>query len=539
MIGAMNDHERGAGRMNALAEGKRSSGILLHITSLPGRYGIGDLGPEAHAFVDALAAAEQGLWQVLPLGPTGYGDSPYQSFSTFAGNELLISPDILLREGFLSPADVEPLPAFPSDRVDYGWVISWKRPLLMKAARAFLERAAPERRAAYRAFRDAASYWLDDYALFMSIKDEMDARAAAEGAFGAMWATYWPAELRGRNEEALAAWRGSHIDDIEARSVLQFFFHEQLASLRMRANGAGVRLVGDLPIFVAYDSADVWARQELFLLDDAGKPLEVAGVPPDYFSADGQLWGNPLYDWKAHRESGYEWWRKRVGAALDACDIVRIDHFRGFESNWAVPFGRSNAREGQWKEGPGLELFNALKADLGEDLPIIAEDLGLITQEVHDLRDALRLPGMRILQFAFSRGHDGRLDALNSFLPHNYEKRTFAYTGTHDNNTLRGWLDREVPSELLPLIDAYLGTKPGNREERALSLMREAMKSVAAWCVLPLQDVLGLGEEARMNAPSTLGGNWSWRAGERGIPEHAAAWLRDAVRTFNRVPPKG
>jgi 4-alpha-glucanotransferase len=535
MIRAMNEREGGAGRMNPLAEGRRSSGVLLHISSLPGRFGIGDLGPEAHAFADVLAAAGQGLWQILPLGPTGYGDSPYQSFSTFAGNELLISPELLAREGFLEGADIDSAPDFPKGRVDFGWVIYWKRPLLFKAARRFLDTAGPERMAAYRAFRAASAAWLDDYALFMSIKEEFTKRAEAEGVFGAMWADYWPKGLARREPGALEEWKRDHGADIETRAVLQFFFHEQFGALRAGANAAGVSLIGDLPIFVAYDSADVWAKRDLFLLDAEGRPLEVAGVPPDYFSADGQLWGNPLYDWAEHRATGFAWWKDRMAKAMEACDIVRIDHFRGFEANWAVPFGRENARTGEWKKGPGAELFDALKAALG-GLPVIAEDLGIITDGVNALRDGFGLPGMRVLQFAFSAGGpDGGLDAANSFLPHNYRPKAFVYTGTHDNNTLRGWLETEVPANVLPLIDAYLGLEGAGTEERARGLMREAMKSVAAWCVIPMQDILGLGGEARMNTPSTLGGsNWGWRMEGRGMPAEAEARLRAASRMFNR-----
>jgi 4-alpha-glucanotransferase len=535
MIHAMNEHELGAVRMSSLYDGSRSSGILLHITSLPGSYGIGDLGPEAHAFVDALAAAGQGLWQVLPLGPTGYGDSPYQSFSTFAGNELLISPEILARDGLLDPDDLASAPDFPKGRVDYGWVISWKRPLLFKAARRFLEKAGADRMAAYRAFREKAAFWLDDYALFMSIKEEFTRRAEAAGVFGAMWANYWPKDLARRDAVALEGWKREQAADIEARAVLQFFFHEQFGALRARANAAGVKLIGDLPIFVAYDSADVWANRNLFLLDSEGRPLEVAGVPPDYFSADGQLWGNPLYDWSAHRATGFAWWKNRMAKAMEACDIVRIDHFRGFEANWAVPYGRENARTGEWKKGPGAELFESLKAALG-GLPVIAEDLGIITEGVHALRDGFGLPGMRVLQFAFSAsGPDGGLDAANSFLPHNYKPNAFVYSGTHDNNTLRGWLEAEAPANVLPLIDSYLGLEKAGTEERARGLMREAMKSVAAWCVIPMQDILGLGGAARMNTPSTLGGsNWGWRMEGRGMPPEASALLKGASRMFNR-----
>jgi 4-alpha-glucanotransferase len=511
---------------------KRASGILLHISSLPGPYGIGDLGPQAFAFADALEGAGQCLWQVLPLGPTGYGDSPYQSFSTFAGNELLISPDILLSQGWLRKDDLSELPAFPSGRVDFGWVIHWKKPLLFKAARRFSMGAAGAERAAYEAFREKNAAWLDDYALFMSIKEHYTALAIKADVFGAMWANYWPKELARGEAAALAAWRREKADDIEDRAVLQYFFFSQLEAMKSYANGKGIGIIGDIPIFVAYDSVDVWAGRGLFRLEPDGTPMEVAGVPPDYFSADGQLWGNPLYDWEVHARDGFAWWIRRVKAALSMYDIVRIDHFRGFEANWAVPQGQANARTGTWRKGPGRELFRALQGELGQDLPVIAEDLGLITPEVHALRDEFGLPGMRVLQFAFNPDESGAaLSPENGFLPHNYEPNAFVYTGTHDNDTLRGWLEEKASPLLLKLIDEYL-ERPA---DRVRAMIREALKSVAAWAVIPLQDILGLDNSARMNTPSTLGAhNWSWRMEEPGLPAEASFWLKRTSALFNR-----
>lgn len=515
-------------------EGKRRSGILFHISSLPGPYGIGDLGPGAFEFADRLAEAGQSLWQVLPLGPTGYGDSPYQSFSTFAGNELLISPDALLAEGWLEDGDLAGRPDFPPDRVDFGRVIEWKRPLLSAAAERFLERADPADLESFRAFRRERAEWLDDYALFMSVKERYTEKALGEGVFGAMWANYWPKDLARAEPGAVEAWKEGNARDIERRAVLQYFFFRQLGALKKHANAKGIAIVGDIPIFVAYDSADVWAHKGLFLLDAEGIPTEVAGVPPDYFSEDGQLWGNPLYDWDAHRAQGFAWWIARVKSALGMYDLVRIDHFRGMEANYAVPYGEKTARVGTWRTGPGAELFRALKAGLSGELPIIAEDLGLITPEVHALREQFGFPGMRILQFAFNASESGSLSAENGFLPHNYEPNTVVYTGTHDNDTLRGWLEQKASAAELRCVDRYLG---GATADRAAGLIAEAFKSVARWAIIPMQDLLGLGNEARMNAPSTLGGgNWAWRMAEGAFSPERAAWLRDLSAFFNRNP---
>lgn len=485
----------------------RSSGVLLHPSSLPGPFGIGDLGPRATAFLASLAEAGQKLWQVLPLGPTGYGDSPYAPFSSFAGNDLLLSPELLQAEGLLDTSDLENRPAFDPLCIDYGALIAWKRPLLTKAAKAFLGRAKPSRLAAFETFRKNQGSWLEDYALFMAIKVDYDARARLAGVEGARWNNYWPRALALREAQALAAESLARSEEITQIMVLQFLFFEEWARLRAQAAGLGITIVGDLPIFVAEDSCDAWTRRELFRLDPRAKAIEVAGVPPDYFSEDGQLWGNPLYAWEAHKAEGFAWWRSRLGAALGLYDVVRLDHFRGLEACWAVPAGEKTARKGAWKKVPGRDLLTALARDLGS-LPIVAEDLGFITPEVGELRDDFGLPGMRVLQFAFDATESGvAFDPKNGFLPHNYVHNCVVYTGTHDNDTLAGWIAGASEAELA-YLKAYLGHP---LEEGPWDLLRAAWASVAAWALAPMQDILSLGSEARMNTPSTLGGNWAWR----------------------------
>lgn len=514
---------------------ERSAGVLLHPSSLPGKYGIGDLGDEAHRFVDWLAEAGQGVWQVLPLGPTGYGDSPYASFSTHAGNELLVALDPLVEEGLLARNDLAALERLPRDRVAYGDLIPRKTAILDKAADAFASRASAARRAAFESFAAENAGWLSDYALFMSIKREYDAKSMAAGRFGDMWSNWWPKELALGDRTALESWRASRADGIRRVEILQFFFFDQWDALRSRAKAKGVRIVGDIPIFVAADSVDVWANRDLFLLKEDGSPIDVAGVPPDYFSADGQLWGNPLYDWAAHEATGFRWWIDRLRAALRLYDVVRIDHFRGFEAFWAVPAGQKTARKGEWRKAPGHELFKAIRAELGEDLPIIAEDLGLITEEVRDLRDRFDLPGMKILQFAFDFKEGGKgLDPRNAFLPHNYPRECVVYTGTHDNDTTRGWLDKAGVDERAFMAE-YLGLPPSaGSAEIVDGLVREALKSVADLAVIPAQDLLGLGTEARMNIPSTLGGNWAWRLESDALDEELAGRLARMTRLYAR-----
>lgn len=491
---------------------KRSSGILLHPTSLPGPYGIGDLGDAAYAFIDWLADAGQGLWQVLPLGPTGYGDSPYAAFSTFAGNPLLVSPDALERQGYLERSDFSGYPRLPESRVDYGAVIPAKNALLKKAAARFLSARGGAALDDFQAFKKAEAWWLDDFALFMDIKESYDAKAQAAGREGAMWSNYWPRELALRDAGALEAWTADpeRAAAIEERKAIQFFFFRQWDALKAYANSKGIAVVGDLPIFVAPDSVDVWARRDLFRLDGEGRQTAMAGVPPDYFSETGQLWGNPLYAWDNHREGGFDWWIRRVHGNLRLFDWLRIDHFRGFEGAWSVPAGETTAVKGEWVRSPGKEFFAALRAELGE-LPILAEDLGFITDEVRSLRDSFGLPGMKILQFAFDAKEGGKgLDSSNGFLPHMYSPLSVVYTGTHDNDTLAGWISKASKDERR-FVREYCACG-GGRKELVAAMIRLAFASVAAFAVIPLQDVLALGSEARMNVPSTVGGNWAWRA---------------------------
>lgn len=480
----------------------RASGILLHPTSLPGRFGIGDLGPAAYEFVNFLEETGQSLWQVLPLGPTGYGDSPYQCFSAFAGNPLLISLELLVKDGLLDEADLAEVPDFPVERIDYGPAIEYKYALLKKAHENFMAGGPEELKEEYLHFVDQASWWLDDYALFRSIKDAHE---------GHEW-TKWDPYLRDRENQALHFFRENHGADIGRHRFMQYLFFKQWLTLARYANTKGIRIIGDLPIFVAHDSADVWANREQYYLDEVGMPTQVAGVPPDYFSEDGQLWGNPLYRWDLMARDGYQWWISRIRAALSMVDIVRLDHFRGFEKYWAVPAEEKTARNGTWEEGPGASLFQAIKKALGT-LPIIAEDLGVITPEVKILRDEFGFPGMRILQFAF--GTDPQAD---EFKPYNFAPNSVVYTGTHDNDTTLGWFTTEGAGDSTreaaevdderAFVLKYLGT---DGHEIHWDFIRLALASVANTAIVPLQDVLGLGSEARMNIPARQGGNWGWR----------------------------
>ena len=483
---------------------ERASGVLIHPTSLPGPYGIGDLGPSAFQFVDWLADSGCKLWQILPLGPTGYGDSPYQCFSAFAGNPYLISPDYLLRDDLLHSDDLVETPEFQPDEVDFGRLIPWKLNLLERAFIRFKSAPKPVRRE-YERFCAENAAWLPDFALFMALKE-------ANG--GGAW-DGWPEALRKRDSDALAEAGQRHADAIERFTFYQFAFFRQWAALREHAHQRGIQIVGDIPIFVAYDSADVWANPELFFLDEAGQPTVVAGVPPDYFSETGQLWGNPLYRWGVLKERGYDWWISRFRATFNQVDIVRLDHFRGFAGYWEIPAGSPTAERGRWVTGPGEDFLKAMKTALGE-LPIIAEDLGEITPDVIELRDQFDLPGMKILQFAFS-GPD------NPFLPHNYSANCVAYTGTHDNDTARGWYE-SAPAHEQDFARRYLAT---DGENFPWDLVRAAWGSVAVYAVAPMQDLLGLGNEARMNFPSTLGGNWCWRLESSDLTDELRGRLKD------------
>ncbi|MBX3024263.1 4-alpha-glucanotransferase [bacterium] len=494
----------------------RASGVLLHPTSLPAPHGVGDLGAGALRFLDFLAAAGQRWWQVLPLGPTSVGDSPYQSPSTFAGNPLLISLDGLVADGLLT-ADEAASAASRGERVDYGAVIARKQPLLRRAARRLAAGAVADLASACARFRAAEAAWLDDFALFMAAKD-------AHG--GAPW-QQWEPELARRDAGALRRWQARLEGAIAEHAALQYLFFRQWDGVRAAAAARGIRILGDLPIFVAGDSADVWGHRDLFQLDAAGAPIAVAGVPPDYFSATGQLWGNPLYDWDAHVADGFAWWIARLRAALRACDAVRVDHFIGFTRYWVVPAGETTAVNGAYHPAPGAAVLEAARAALGE-LAIVAEDLGVVTAAVDALRQQFTLPGMRVLQFAFGG------DARNRDLPHNYDANSVVYTGTHDNDTAAGWF-AAAPPELRQATLRYLGRR--SADAIVGHLIRLAMASVADTAIVPAQDVLGLGSEARMNTPGRAEGNWRWRLrdGELGAA-HAEA-LAELAATYGRDEP--
>jgi 4-alpha-glucanotransferase len=491
---------------------ERASGLLLHPTSLPGPYGSGEFGPEARQFVNFLAGAGQHYWQVLPLGPTGYGDSPYQSFSAFAGNPLLISTDALAQDGLLDECDLAGMPAFPCDRADFGVVIPWKQQLLRRAYARFTAADGWSRLGGWHA------PWLDDYALFMALKDAHD---------GATW-NRWDQALVARDPAALARVRADLAEDIGYYRFCQFCFFQQWSALKQEAHTRGVRVLGDLPIFVAYDSADVWAHQHLFFLDAAGQPTVVAGVPPDYFSATGQLWGNPLYRWPVMARDHYRWWIERLRMALTLYDYVRIDHFRGFEAYWEIPAGEPTAIHGQWVPGPGADFFAALRDQLGDEfggLPIIAEDLGLITPAVRALRDQFQLPGMKVLQFAPS-GPD------NEYLPHNYTPNCLVYTGTHDNDTTRGWWGAASRAERA-FVQQYLGHRVSG-QTIAWEFIRLALSSVARLAIVPLQDVLNLSSAGRMNIPGREAGNWGWRYQARDLTPRLQQRLRALAELYAR-----
>jgi 4-alpha-glucanotransferase len=489
----------------------RSAGILLHPTSLPGPFGIGDLGPAAYKWVDALVRAKQKWWQVLPLGPTGYGDSPYQCFSACAGNPYLVSPELLLRDGLLGQHEIGAV-QFPADRVDFGPVIQFKLRILKQAWANFESGRAAHLRPEFDAFRQRCGGWLNDYALFMALKD-------AHG--GASWLE-WPAELVRREAAPLASALAALGGGIGRHQFLQFLFFRQWKAIKEYANTKGIRLVGDAPIFVSSDSADVWANPDLFYLDDRRRPTVVAGVPPDYFSATGQLWGNPLYNWDALARTGYAWWVARMRATLEMVDVVRLDHFRGFEAYWEVPAGMPTAEKGRWLPGPRDALFETLRRELG-GLPLLAEDLGLITPEVEALRDRLRLPGMRVLQFSFSAPD-------NPYLPHHYDFNTVVYTGTHDNDTTLGWFRTASESERT-FLRRYA---PWVEQDPSWELIRLAWSSTADYAIVPLQDVLGLGTDARMNLPGRAAGNWGWRFTAEQLHDGVLDRLRDITELYSR-----
>jgi 4-alpha-glucanotransferase len=489
------------------APGYRGAGALLHVTALPSRHGIGDLGPSAFTWIDRLREAGQGWWQGLPIGPTGWGDSPYQALSSFAGNGLLISPDRLVEDELLKASDFDE--RFPSLYVDFATVVPYKQRLLETAWARFRAGARGDLRAPFEEFCARNASWLDDYALFRALKNDYQNRHYLE----------WPDDLVHRRPEALARARKDAHELMQRVCFAQFLLSRQAEALRRHAASRGVRLIGDLPFFVSPDSSDLWANPELFLVDDARRLRAVAGVPPDAFSADGQLWGNPLYDWTALAATGFRWWIERVRALLAHVDVVRLDHFRAFAAAWHVPADAPTARAGQWVEGPGAALLEATARELGA-LPFIAEDLGVITPDVEQLRDELGLPGTRVLQFAF----DG--DPRNPHLPDNYPTNAVVYTGTHDNETTRGWYEG-LPADERRRVWTTLGQPAGGSADAVSALLAFAWTSPAALAIAPFQDVLRLGNEARMNVPGRPDGNWRWRCTIDTLEQHAFETLRD------------
>lgn len=499
---------------------ERSSGILLHPTSFPSEYGIGTLGKEAFSFIDFLKKSKQKLWQIFPLGPTGYGDSPYQSFSSFAGNPYLIDFDLLIEENLLTKDDLKDLNFGDNEEyIDYGIIFNEKYHLLRKVYENFKNSICNLNEGNYskklfEKFKIENNSWLDDYSMFISLKNNFK---------GLPW-NEWPENIRSRNLEAMEKYRNNLQYEIDFQNFIQYLFFNQWSNVKKYANQNNIKIIGDIPIFVAADSADTWSNLDIFLFDKDLKPVKVAGVPPDYFSSTGQLWGNPLYNWDKLKETGYKWWIERVKASLSLCDIIRIDHFRGFESYWAVPFGDKTAENGQWLPGPGIDLFNAIKNELGE-LPIIAEDLGSMTQEVINLRESTGFPGMKILSFAFDSGEE------NDYLPHTYPRNCVVYTGTHDNDTLVGWFEKAKIEDKRFAMD-YLNSR--DEKEIHWDTIRAAWSSVADIAIAPIQDFLGLSSEARINTPGVASGNWKWRLKKDILTDDLAEKIEKLTKIYSR-----
>ncbi|MGN0242458.1 MAG: 4-alpha-glucanotransferase [Lachnospiraceae bacterium] len=493
---------------------QRMAGVLVHPTSFPSAYGIGDLGGGAYQFVDFLVKSGLALWQVLPLGNTGFGDSPYQSFSSFAGQPLLISPDMLAGQGLLSYEEMPEKPDWDPLQVDYGSVIQYKTKVLHIAYEHFCEGEHDELKKQFRAFCRKTK-WLSDYALFMALKDEHEGRPWIE----------WEKPYRFADAQERKKLSAVRKKETGYYKFIQFLFFQQWYRLKEYANERGIQIIGDIPIFVSGDSADVWTHKELFDLDSKGYPQTVAGVPPDYFSATGQLWGNPLYRWDEHKRTGYQWWIDRIQAQLQMTDYLRIDHFRGFETFWAVPYGEDTAINGKWKKGPGAELFRAIEAKLGENLPIIAEDLGIITPEVEALRDELGFPGMKVLQFAFDDLEE------NTHMPHTFPKNCVCYTGTHDNDTCVGWYEHAFEASK-DKVRRYMNSDGMNI---SWDFIRTCFNSIAEIAIVPLQDVFSLDSSARMNTPGVPSGNWGWRYTREYLTDVLAARLYEAAAVGGRI----
>ncbi|MGI8642016.1 MAG: 4-alpha-glucanotransferase [Pyrinomonadaceae bacterium] len=503
----------------------RASGVLLHPTSLPSNYGIGDLGAEAYKFVDFLERAKQTYWQVLPLGPTGYGDSPYQCFSAFAGNTNMISPELLVGDGFLTFDEINQKPDFPVGRVDFGKLYDWKHWLLGLAYERFRQTASVDLRGEFETFSQTEAAWLDDYALFRAVKKSQNQKLWLE----------WDAPLRLRDDTALHFAKENLREDIQSQKFQQWLFFRQWNNLKSYANEKGIKIVGDVPIFISLDSSDVWCNPLQFKLNEQNRPRVVAGVPPDYFSASGQLWGNPIYHWETMRRDGFHWWINRIKATLKQVDIVRVDHFRGFAAAWEVPGGDKTAVNGKWVNVPGKELFNALENAIG-DLPFWAEDLGVITPDVEELRDSFGFPGMRILQYAFGG------DTANHDLPHNYINNSVAYTGTHDNDTTVGWFHSQTgsgstrsDSQIRREHNFCLQYLNSDGAEIHWDFIRAAWASVADSAIVPMQDLLGLGNEARMNLPASTNGNWNWQSSDGDFSDEIAERLKKLTKIYGRV----
>ncbi|MEA3406725.1 MAG: 4-alpha-glucanotransferase [Chloroflexota bacterium] len=502
-----------ASERQALKTSERQSGILCHLTCMPSRFGIGDMGAGVRQFLDFLQDAGQTLWQILPLGPTGYGNSPYQPFSAFAGSPLLIDLEQLVTEGLLNEDDFAPSFSLPADEVLYDKVREFKDLALRRSYQNFLDSRSESLKRAQKAFEERNDFWLEDFGLFMALKRHFD---------DAVW-TDWDRDIALREHRALAYWRERLNKEVDYQKYLQFLFDRQWRRVRAYAHERGIEILGDVPIFVGHDSADVWSHRELFRLDEDGSPTVVAGVPPDYFSPTGQLWGNPHYRWDVMRGNSYAWWASRLASTFSRVDKIRMDHFRGFAGYWEIPADAETAASGRWVRGPGAHFFQTLKEELGE-LPIIAEDLGVITKDVEELRKAFGFPGMKVLQFAFGS------DATNTALPHNYVPNMVAYTGTHDNDTSLGWYD-SLDEETKHKVRVYTGTDGSNIN---WTLMRLAMISVAKIVIFPLQDVLGLGTEARLNVPGKPQGNWTWRYRAENLDEGIAETLRELSAASGR-----
>ncbi len=501
---------------------ERKTGVLLHITSLPSQYGVGDLGDNAYRFIDSISNNGITLWQILPTGPTGYGDSPYAARSAFAGNELFISPRSLYIEGLLELDDVL-VKAETNERVDYGEARRIKMPLLFKAASNFLSSAKKSEEEKYNSFKNDNKWWLEDYALFQALCSKYN---------DSRWFSVWPKELRMREQKALDKARKEEKDLIEIYSVLQYFFYKQWTKMKAYANEKHVKIVGDIPIFVASDSVDAWVNTKLLEFDENCQQSASAGVPPDAFSSTGQLWGNPLYNWKEMEKDSYKWWIERIKSCLVLADIIRIDHFRGFEAYWRVPYGETTAVSGKWVKGPGQKFFDAVKKELGSDLPIIAEDLGVITEGVEKLRDKNNLPGMKIMQFAFGFKDDGSFDTTNEYLLHNISELSVAYTGTHDNNTTIGWY-KNLDERTKDIVRRYYECSDNDVLWR---MIRSLLMSSAMYVIFPMQDILSLDEKARMNVPSTCGSsNWSWKMKEEDITSPSFEGIKYYSKLYGRA----